>query len=275
MSRFVLITGCSSGIGLHAAQALQAAGFEVLASARQPADVERLQALGLRACRLDLCDEASLEAALAWAHEQAGGALWGLVNNGAYGQPGALEDLPTEALRQQFETNLFGWHRLVRGVLPPMLAAGGGRIVQISSVLGLVAMPYRGAYIASKFALEGYTDTLRLELAGTGVEVSLIEPGPIESRFRANARQAFLRHIDIDASRHAGRYRQTLSRLERRGPGGRFTLGPEACMPPLLHALSHRRPRARYAVTTPTRVFALLRRLLPARWLDRLLRQSA
>ena len=138
MSRFVLITGCSSGIGLHVAQALQQAGYEVLASARKQADVEQLHALGLRACRLDLCDEASLEAALAWAQEQAGGALWGLVNNGAYGQPGALEDLPTDALRRQFETNLFGWHHLTRGALPAMLAAGGGRIVQISSVLGLV-----------------------------------------------------------------------------------------------------------------------------------------
>ncbi|MGY3885526.1 SDR family oxidoreductase [Aeromonas aquatica] len=272
---FVLITGCSSGIGLAAAKTLGAHGFTVIASARKEEDVTLLRQQGLLAVRLDLADEASIEQGAAQALALAGGRLYGLFNNGAYGQPGALEDLPTAALREQFNTNLFGWHHLIRQVLPAMLAAGEGRIVQNSSVLGLVAMKYRGAYNASKFALEGYTDTLRLELAGSGVHISLIEPGPIDTRFRANARAAFLRHINPETSRHQAAYGQTLSRLEREGGARGFTLPSEACIPPLLHALQNKRPKHRYPVTLPTKLFTALRRLLPSRWLDRLLIKSA
>lgn len=275
MSRFVLITGCSSGIGLAAAHGLRQHGFSVIASTRTEEDAARLRREGFTAIRLDLADPASIDAGVAEALFLAGGRLYGLFNNGAYGQPGALEDLPTEALREQLETNLIGWHHLIRQVLPGMLAAGEGRIIQNSSILGLVAMRFRGAYNTSKFAIEGYSDTLRLELAGTGVHVSLIEPGPIDTRFRVNARDAFLRHIDPKESRHKKAYRQTLKRLEKEGPSGRFTLPPESCLPPLLHALNSRRPRARYPVTFPTRLFALLRRLLPTCWLDRLLVKSA
>ncbi|WP_421252015.1 SDR family oxidoreductase [Aeromonas sp. 600724] len=275
MPRFVLITGCSCGIGLAAAQALGQHGFTVIASARKAEDVARLQQQGLLAVQLDLADSASIELGASAALHLAGGRLYGLFNNGAYGQPGALEDLPTEALREQFNTNLFGWHHLIRQVLPPMLEAKEGRIVQNSSVLGLVAMKYRGAYNASKFALEGYSDTLRLELAGSGVHISLIEPGPIDTRFRANARNAFLRHIDPAQSRHQSAYRQTLTRLEKEGATSGFTLSSEACIPPLLHALTHAHPKARYPVTTPTRLFAFLRRVLPTRWLDKLLAKSA
>ncbi|MGL5294611.1 MAG: SDR family oxidoreductase [Aeromonas sp.] len=275
MSRFVLITGCSSGIGLAAATALGQHGFTVIASARKAADVARLQQQGLLAVQLDLADEVSIEQGASAALQLAGGRLYGLFNNGAYGQPGALEDLPTKALKAQFDTNLFGWHHLIRQVLPSMQAAKEGRIVQNSSVLGLVAMKYRGAYNASKFALEGYSDTLRLELAGSGVHISLIEPGPIDTRFRANARRAFLRHIDPAQSRHQLAYRQTLTRLEKEGATSGFTLSSEACLPPLVHALTHPHPKARYPVTTPTRLFAILRRILPTRWLDKLLAKSA
>ncbi|WAG09022.1 SDR family oxidoreductase [Aeromonas jandaei] len=275
MPRFVLVTGCSSGIGLAAAQALGQHGFTVIASARKAEDVERLQQQGLLAVQLDLADPTSIELGASAALHLAGGRLYGLFNNGAYGQPGALEDLPTEALREQFNTNLFGWHHLIRQVLPAMLEAREGRIVQNSSVLGLVAMKYRGAYNASKFALEGYSDTLRLELAGSGVHISLIEPGPIDTRFRANARAAFLRHIDPTRSRHQAAYQQTLNRLEREGGARGFTLPSEACLPPLIHALTSARPKTRYPVTTPTRIFALLRRILPTRWLDKLLAKSA
>ncbi|MEW7864892.1 SDR family oxidoreductase [Aeromonas diversa] len=274
-NRYVLITGCSSGIGLAAARALRAHGFSVIASTRSEEDAARLRKEGLTALRLDLSDPASIEEGAAEALYLAGGRLYGLFNNGAYGQPGALEDLPTEALRDQLETNLIGWHHLIRLVLPGMLEAKEGRIVQNSSVLGLVAMKFRGAYNASKFALEGYSDTLRLELAGSGVHVSLIEPGPIDTRFREHARDAFLRNVDMKQSRHRQAYRQTLERLEREGPSGRFTLPPESCIPPLVHALSSRRPRARYPVTFPTRLFALLRRILPTRLLDRLLANAA
>ena len=271
---FVLITGCSSGIGLAAAKALGAHGFTVIASARKTEDVAQLQRQGLLAVQLDLADTASIERGAAEALALAGGRLYGLFNNGAYGQPGALEDLPTEALKAQFNTNLFGWHHLIRQVLPAMLAVGEGRIVQNSSVLGLVAMKYRGAYNASKFALEGYTDTLRLELEGCGVHISLIEPGPIDTRFRANARDAFVRHIDPAQSRHQGAYRQTLTRLEKEGSTSGFALPSEACIPPLLHALQSKRPKHRYPVTLPTRLFSILRRLLPSRWLDRILGKS-
>ena len=272
---FVLITGCSSGIGLAAAKALGDHGFTVNASARKADDVAQLQQQGLLAVQLDLADPASIEQGAAEALALAGGSLYGLFNNGAYGQPGALEDLPTEALRAQFDTNLFGWHHLIRQILPTMLAAREGRIVQNSSVLGLVAMKYRGAYNASKFALEGYTDTLRLELEGSGVHISLIEPGPIDTRFRANAHAAFVRHIDPAQSRHQGAYRQTLTRLEKEGATSGFTLPSDACIPPLLHALQSTRPKHRYPVTFPPRLFAILRRLLPSSWLDRILSKSA
>ncbi|MDP5292304.1 SDR family oxidoreductase [Oceanimonas sp. CHS3-5] len=271
MTRSVLITGCSTGIGQAAAHYLQEKGFKVIASARREQDVIQLQQQGLKAVRLDLADDASIEQGLEQALELTGGELYGLFNNGAYGQPGALEDLPTAALREQFNTNLFGTHHLTRLVLPHMLKAGEGRIIQNSSVLGLVAMQYRGAYNATKFALEGYTDTLRLELAGTNVHVSLLEPGPIETRFRANAKAAFLRHINMQQSRHRAGYEQTLARLDNPGPSSRYSLEPQACLPPVLHALTSARPKTRYPVTRPTVMLGWLRRLLSDRALDRLM----
>ncbi|ART83913.1 short-chain dehydrogenase [Oceanisphaera profunda] len=271
MKRSVLITGCSTGIGLCAAHFLQKSGFQVIASARCATDVAALTTAGLTAVQLDLSDEASIEAGVAETLQLTGGRLYGLFNNGAYGQPGALEDLPTAALREQFNTNLFGTHHLTRLVLPVMLAASEGRIIQNSSILGIVAMPFRGAYNASKFALEGYTDTLRLELNGSGVQVSLIEPGPIETQFRANSKIAFLRHIDAEHSRHQAGYQQTLERLQRPGPSSKFSLAPEACMAPLLHALTSKTAKIRYPVTRPTHIMSWLRRLLSARALDRIL----
>lgn len=275
MARFVLITGCSSGIGLAAARGLQAHGFSVIASARNEEDVKQLQSYGLEAIQLDVRNTDSIRRGVDAALQIAGGRLYALFNNAGYGQPGAIEDLPTDALREQLETNLIGVHQLIRLVLPGMLAAGEGRIIQNSSVLGLVAMKFRGAYNTSKFALEGYTDTLRLELRGTGVHVSLIEPGPIDTHFRANARNAFLKHINPEASRHHESYRQTLTRLEKEGLSGRFTLPSEACLPPLLHALSSSKPKARYQVTFPSKLFYILRRLLPTGLLDALASKSA
>ncbi|ART78865.1 SDR family oxidoreductase [Oceanisphaera avium] len=267
----VLITGCSSGIGLCAAHFLTAQGFQVIASARSREDVAALTAAGLTAVQLDLSDEASIEAGVAATLQLTGGRLYGLFNNGAYGQPGALEDLPTAALREQFNTNLFGTHHLTRLVLPIMLAAGEGRVIQNSSILGIIALPFRGAYNASKFALEGYTDTLRLELAGTGVQISLIEPGPIETQFRANSKAAFDKYIASEPGRHRQAYQQTLARLQRPGPSSKFSLAPEACMAPLLHALTSKRAKIRYPITRPTHMMSWLRRILSARALDRLL----
>ena len=271
----VLITGCSSGIGRCAAFGLQHRGYRVFASARNPADVAALRAEGLECLQLDLDDPASIAAAVKQVSVATNGALYALFNNGAYGQPGAVEDLTREVLRAQLETNLLGWHDLTRRLLPLMRRQRAGRIIQNSSVLGLVAMPYRGAYNCSKYALEGLTDTLRLELRGSGVHISLIEPGPIESRFRANAMRMWQRNIDTQHSFHRDRYRAMQARLEKEGPAAPFTLPPTAVLRRVIHALESPRPKPRYYVTTPTYLFGFLRRVLPTRALDALLRQAS
>lgn len=275
MTKAVLITGCSSGIGYEAAHALNQRGYHVIASCRQSADVTRLQAEGLTCIQLDLSDAQSITDAVQATLSLTQGELYGLFNNGAYGQPGALEDLPTDALRAQFESNFFGWHQLVQEVLPTMRKQGYGRIVQNSSVLGFAAMKYRGAYNASKFALEGWSDTLRLELADTEIKISLIEPGPIETRFRANALKAFKQWINIDTSVHQAAYQQQIQRLEKDSSNNTFVLPAKACIPPLIDALEASRPKIRYRVTQPTKVFAILKRLLPSRWLDKILQKAA
>jgi NAD(P)-dependent dehydrogenase (short-subunit alcohol dehydrogenase family) len=268
----ILITGCSSGIGLCVAQGLKQRGYRVFATARGENSVEKLRTMGLESLRLDLDDSASIRTAVAEILERTGGTLDSLFNNGAFGLPGAVEDLSRDAIRNQFETNLFGWLELTNLVLPVMRAQGHGRIIQNSSILGLVAMPYRGAYNASKFALEGLSDTLRLELHGSGIHISLIEPGPILSNFRANSLIALEKHIDIEHSVHAEFYRRVLARLKKQGPAVPFTLPPGAVLDKVIHALESRRPAARYYVTAPTHVFGFLKRLLPVRLLDRLLR---
>ena len=267
----ILITGCSSGIGECVARGLHARGYRVFATARKTADVERLQSEGLESLPLDLDDTASITTAVEEVLLRTGGRLDALFNNGAWGQTGAVEDLSRAVLRAQFETNLFGWHELTRLVLPVMRRQGHGRIIQNSSVLGFVALRYRGAYNASKYALEGLTDTLRLELRGSGIHVSLIEPGPVTSRFRQNAYAAYRRNIDPESSVHRTHYRRMEQRLTKAGPVVPFTLPPEAVLKKVIHALESKRPRARYAVTFPTYLFAFLKRILPQRTLDRIL----
>ncbi|WP_411990925.1 SDR family oxidoreductase [Agarivorans sp. DSG3-1] len=273
-SRSILITGCSSGIGLYCAQQLHSRGYKVIASCRKADDVLRLQQAGLHCVQLDLASDTSIESAWQQALNLSNGQLDAVFNNGAYGQPGALEDLPTQALREQFQTNLFGWHHLSRLAIAHMLKQQHGRIIQNSSVLGLVAMKYRGAYNASKFALEGYTDTLRLELSDTPLHLSLIEPGPITSQFRQNAKRAFEQHIDANNTRHQQAYQQTLERLAQEGPSSQFTLPASAVYKALLHALEANKPKARYYVTFPTHLFAWLRRILPVAILDAILKKS-
>jgi len=265
----ILITGCSSGIGLCAAEGLKRRGYRVFATARKFPDVAALQAKGLEALRLDLADSRSIHETAAEVLQRSGGGVDALINNGGYGQAGAVEDLSRAVLREQFETNLFGAVELTNRLLPAMRAQGHGRIIQISSILGLAALPYRGAYNASKFALEGISDTLRLELAGSGIHVSLIEPGPIKSRFRVNSLEMFKRHIDAAHSAHRDIYQGVLRRLEKAGPATTFTLPPEAVLRRIIHALENPRPRIRYYVTQPTYVFAALRRFLPYSLLDR------
>ncbi len=269
----ILITGCSSGIGHHCAHALAARGWRVFASARKPEDVERLRSEGLEAIELDLASTTSIETAVETVLARTDGHLDALFNNGAYGQPGAIEDLSRDVLRAQLETNLLGWVELTNRVIPVMRRQGHGRIVQNSSVLGFVTLMWRGAYNTSKFALEGLTDTLRLELHGSGIDVILIQPGPIASRFRANAWQAYQRNISPAGSAHAETYRRLEQRLQSEDEPAPFTLGPEAVSRALIHALESRRPRARYRVTLPTTALALCRWLLPVRLFDRLLRR--
>ena len=268
--RSILITGCSSGIGYCVAHGLQERGYRVFASARNQVDVDRLNAEGLESLPLDLDQPASIRSAVDDILERTGGQLDAVFHNGAYGQPGAVEDLTRDVLRKQFETNLFGWHELTNLVLPVMRAQGHGRIIYNSSVLGFVAMRFRGAYNSSKYALEGLVDTLRLELRGSNIHVSLIEPGPIASRFRQNAFIAYRENIEPEKSTHLEAYRRLESRLEKEGPAVPFTLPPEAVLKRVVHALESRRPKDRYFVTFPTYLFAFLKRVLPGRWLDRI-----
>ena len=182
-----------------------------------------------------------------------------------------FEDLSREVLREQFETNLFGTHQLTNLIIPVMRQQGRGRIIQNSSVLGFIALNYRGAYIASKFALEGLSDTLRLELQGSGIYVSLIEPGPIRSFFRDNALRKYDENIDAEHSPHQATYQAVKAKLQQSGDVTGFTLGPDAVYKKVVHALESSKPKARYSVTTPTYIFAALKRILPDWMMDKIM----
>lgn len=270
-ARAVLITGCSSGIGRVCAHGLAARGYRVFATARKPEDVAALAAQGLEALPLDVADPASIAAAVDEVLARTDGRLYALFNNAGYGQPGAVEDLSRAVLREQFETNLFGAHELACRVLPAMRAAGEGRIVQNSSLLGLVSMRFRGAYQASKHALEALSDTLRQELAGTGIHVCIIEPGPVKSRFRENGYAAFKRNIEPERSAWREVYVAVERRLAAGEDKGMFTLPESAVLDKLVLALESARPKPRYFVTIPTYVLAALKRALSTRMLDRVL----
>ncbi len=272
MQKSVLITGCSSGIGYDAALGLRARGWRVFASCRQAKDCARLKAEGFDSPLIDYTDAASIAAGLDEVLTATGGTLDALFNNGAHGLPGAVEDLPTAALREIFEVNFFGWHELTRLVIPVMRAQGHGRIVQNSSVLGLVAFQWRGAYTATKFALEALSDTMRIELRGTGIDIVLIEPGPVTSKIRENSIPHFERFINWKDSPIRERYETALlDRLYKSTGPDRFELPASAVTEKLVHALESRRPRARYYVTTPTYIAGILRRILPTRATDAIL----
>ncbi len=273
MSRSILITGCSSGIGLDAVRTMSERGWRVIATARKPEDLARLRNfLNVEALPLELADSQSIATCAIRALELTRGKLDALFNNAAFGQPGAVEDLSPALLREQLEVNLVGTHDLTRRLIPAMRKNGAGRIVNCSSVLGMVVAPYRGAYCASKFALEALTTSLRLELEGSGIRVSLIEPGPIRSRFVEHAVARLLATIDIDNSPHRDVY---LTRLEAMRAGGQqaFKLEPEAVSKRLIHAVESARPRRHYYVTTPTYLAAAMRRLLPQFAIDHFARR--
>jgi len=269
--RSILITGCSSGIGAFCAEALHQAGWRVFATARKPDDIAAIEAKGIEAFYLDYTEPHSIEALVDAVLRANDGKLDALFNNGAYAQPGAIEDLPVEALRAQFEANFFGWHDLTRRIVPIMRAQGHGRIVHCSSILGLVPMKWRGAYVASKFALEGLMMAQRMELEGSGIEVSMIEPGPIETRFTYNAAMHARANIDFENSVHRLLYQRQMAKLEGGGTKSKNKLGPEAVYAVLVHALEAQKPHPHYAVTRPAKLGILARRLLPSRWLYKML----
>ncbi|WP_342077080.1 SDR family NAD(P)-dependent oxidoreductase [Yoonia sp. SS1-5] len=264
----ILITGCSSGIGLDAAQGLRGAGWRVFASCRKPEDCAQLQSEGFDSPLIDYADENSITNGLAEVLETTGGTLDALFNNGAYGCPGAVEDLPVAALREIFEANLFGYHALTRLVIPVMRAQGHGRIINNSSVLGIVGMRWRGAYVATKFALEGLTDVLRIEMADTPIKVILVEPGPVTSKIRQNAIPHFEKWIDWENSARRSQYGVLRKRLYEDSGPDQFELPASAVTKKLLHALTANRPKPRYYITFPTYLMGILRRIMSTRLLD-------
>jgi len=267
----ILITGCSSGIGYEAAKMLRQMGWQVFASCRRAEDAERLRREGFAyALQLDVDDSGSIQTAFDGILSQTGGTLDAFFSKAGSGRVGAVEDVPRQALREQFETNVFGAWECLNAAMRVFRRQGHGRIVNNSSVLGLAAMRFRGAYTTTKFALEGWSDVLRLELAGSGIYVSLIEPGPIKSHFRGNAYQQFQHWIDLDNSRYKDRYLAMINRLQSDKPLP-FTLPPEAVVQKLIHAIESPRPKARYYVTAVTWQMGSAKRLLPTFLLDRLI----
>ncbi len=272
-SKTIFITGCSTGIGYTTAVELKNRGHRVICSARKDVDVVRLQKDGFDALQLDLAESSSIQQAVKQLEKLTEGKIDGLFNNGAFGQPGAVEDLSRDVLRSQFETNFFGTHELTNLIIPFMRKQNAGRIIYNSSVLGFVAMKYRGAYNASKYALEGLVDTLRIELSDTNIKLSLIEPGPIKSDFRKNAFALYKKNIDPELSFHKVSYKAMEERLQKEGPAVPFTLPAEAVAEKVIHALESKKPKIRYYVTFPTYLFGFLKRILPMAWLDVLLRK--
>lgn len=264
----ILITGCSSGIGLDTARRLKALGWTVFASCRSQKDCEARVAEGFSAPQLDYEDPESIARCAEVVLQGTGGTLDAVFHNGAYALPGPLEDIPAEGMRTQFEANFLGWHDLNCYLIPVMRGAGKGRILFNSSVLGIVGMKYRGPYVATKFALEGYADVLRMEMADAGIQVVLIEPGPIESDFRKNAIKQFEKWVDWQSSARRAQYEASLLDMLRKGGSSGVQWPASAVTDVVVKALTAKRPKARYRVTTPTQVMAVARRLLPTRALD-------
>ncbi len=272
MKKTILITGCSSGIGYETALYLHNHGYEVFASARQEKDVKHLRDRGLNALQLDVTDTDSIDRALQTVLQQTGGRLYALFNNAGYGQPGALEDIPSYALREQFETNVIGLHELTRRIIPVMRAQGYGRIIQHSSVLGLISLRFRGAYNASKYAIEGLCDTLRLELTGSNIHVVTLNTGPVHSKFRDNATVKFLENVDVETSFFSDEYKaEVLARKAKKSENDPFTREPVAVIEKVVAALEKPQPKPRYYITSATHILGNLKRVLPTAWLDKIL----
>nr|WP_238584663.1 SDR family NAD(P)-dependent oxidoreductase [Legionella worsleiensis] len=269
--KIIFITGCSSGIGYDTVVALKKRGHRVIASCRKIDDVNRLIEQGIEALLMDVSDSASIIDGFSQLMRCTAGRLDVLINNAGYGQAGALEDISRAVIRQQFETNVFGLVELTNLAVPVMRKQGQGRIINISSILGIVSMPMRGAYNASKYAVEGISDTLRLELHSSGINVITIEPGPIESRFRDNAVDVSLHHIDRKNSFFKKQYDIMLKSYKQKKSESIFTKTPEAVIRKLIHAVEAKRPKAKYPVTLPAYLLIAVKRLLPTRLLDKII----
>ena len=271
-SRTVLVTGCSSGIGAATAALLRDRGWTVLPTARKPEDLDALRAQGFDPVALDLAEAASVEQAARELLAKTGGRLGALVNNAGFCQAGALEDVSREALRAQFETNVFGVHHLTRRLLPALRAQGCGRIVNVSSVLGRISVPMLGSYCASKFALEALSDALRLELRSAGMWVALVEPGAIVSRFRQNAAETLANAVAAAPSGFGDVYAREIERRRRQVKRPDFfTRPPEEVARAIRHALESPRPRRRYRVGPSAVLTEWLVRFVPQAWTDPLL----
>ncbi|KTD60135.1 oxidoreductase with NAD(P)-binding Rossmann-fold domain protein [Legionella sainthelensi] len=269
--KIILITGCSSGIGFDAAFALKKRGHRVIGSCRKEKDVEKLLNIGLEAVQLDVSDSSSIQNAFAKVLAKTEGRIDVLINNAGYGQAGALEDITREVLRTQFETNVFGLVELTNLAIPVMRKQGHGRIINISSILGIISMPFRGAYNASKYAVEGISDTLRLELQSSGIDVITVEPGPIESRFRDNCVDNSLNYIEKQHSYFSKQYERMLEEFKQKKTASIFTRQPDAVIKKLHHAIESKRPKTKYPVTIPSHLMILLKRILPTKMLDKIL----
>ncbi|PJD96384.1 MAG: short-chain dehydrogenase [Legionella sp.] len=268
--KIIFITGCSTGIGLDAAIALKNRGHRVIASCRNKQDVDKLIAMNLEAIQLDVSSSSSIKEAFAELMEKTAGCLDVLINNAGYGQAGALEDIHRALMRKQFETNVFGLLELTNYAIPVMRKQHKGLIINVSSILGVISMPFRGAYNASKYAVEGISDTLRLELSTSGIDVVTIQPGPIESKFRDNVVDKSIKDIDTDGSFFHKQYQKMLTDYKQKKSDSCFTKKPEAVISCFIHAIESKRPKARYPVTTPAHVLIFLKKILPVRLLDRL-----
>lgn len=271
----ILITGCSSGIGYVSAKGLKERGYNVITTARKAEDIEKLKAEGFECLALDYADSNIVQQCAADLNALIGENLYGVFHNGAYGQPGAVEDLTRDTLEKQFASNVFGWMELNNLLIPQMRKNDSGRIIFNSSVLGLISLPFRGAYNASKYAIEGFADTLRLELSDTNIKVSLIEPGPIESRFRPNALQAMKDNIDVESSVHSTRYKKVLKRLAKEGHVDQFTLPADAVLEKVILCLEKTHPNPHYYVTKPTYIMGYLKRILSSKLMDKFILKVA
>jgi short-subunit dehydrogenase len=264
----IVITGCSTGIGLETAKYLKDRFITVYPTARDLEDVEMLRALGFEhAMQLDVTKPEEISSVIKMVLDaEAKIDVW--FNNAGFGQPGALEDIRTEVLREQFETNVFGLHECTRQIIPVMREQGYGKIIQHSSVLGIISLFGRGAYNASKYAIEGLTDTLRLELKGTDIYPVLLNTGPITSHFRENAMEKLKANVDTEHSVFKEKYVKSLSADKSKVPFNEEAISVAKIVHKIVLA---EKPKPRYYITTATYLLGYLKRLLSTSALDRVL----